>query len=150
MAANIDPIFSGTPNIGYVNITTAAANVSSAGDGTVGTSNFLLFSAGSNGSFVQKIRFNAEASAANVTSVATTLRIFLSTVNSGSTTAANTHLIAEISAPAIAASHSTNAASYLDVPLNIAIPSGTYILVSQHVAQTTNQNWSAVCLGGNY
>ena len=150
MAANIDPIFTGTPKISAADIPTAYTNVKSDGVVVIGTDGVLLFSAGANGSFLQKIRFASVASAANVTGQATTLRIFYSTVNTGTTTNANTFLLAEISVPAIASSHSLNAVPYYDVPLNLAMPANTYILVTQHSAQTTNQNWQAVAIGGDY
>ncbi len=158
MPANTAPIFSLTPNVGQVKIVTTIAQVKS--DGTSAGSGtdimYSVFASGANGSFVQRVRFNVVASAAAVTSVATTLRVYLSTVNTsvgsaaGATTAANTFCIAEISVPAISASNSTNATNYYDVPLNIAIPTGRWILVSQHVAQTTNQNWQATAFGGDY
>jgi hypothetical protein len=150
MPANTAPIFTLTPNVGRATITTAAANVKSDGVGTVATDNFLAFTAGANGSFIERVRFMSVASAAATTGVATTLRVFISTVNAGGTTAANTFLLGEISVPAIASSHSTNAVAPYELALGIAIPTGTYILVSQHVAQTANQNWIATVIGGDY
>lgn len=153
MAANTQPIFSLTPNIGRCKITTTYAQVKS--DGTsAGTSNDFMvktFTAGGNGSYVDKVRFNSVASAAAVNSVATTLRVYISTVASpGATTSSDTQLLAEISVPIVASSHSTNASNYYEVPLGIAIPTGTYIHVSQHIAQTTNQTWQATVFGGDY
>ena len=152
MAANTSPIYSLTPNIGEVKITTTSALVRSDGSAAnaIGTDHFLAFTSGVDGSFVQRVRFIPVASAAAVNSVATTLRVFLSSVNAGTPTAANTHLLAEISVPIISTSNSTNAVSYYEIPLNIAIPSSHYILVSQHIAQTTNQSWQAIVFGGNY
>lgn len=158
MAANTQPIFTLTPNIGQVKITTTTAQVKS--DGTsAGTGTDLMFSSfasGANGSFLQKVRFNVCASAAAVNSVATVLRVYLSSVSTavgsaaGATTNANTFLLAEISVPILSASNSINATSYYEVPLNIPIATGAWILVSQHVAQTTNQTWQATAIGGNY
>ena len=155
MPANTQPIFTKTPNIGTCKITTTYAQVKS--DGTSagsGTDRMVkAFTSGADGSFIDKVRFMPVASAAAVTSVATTLRVYLSTValpEAGATTAADTQLLAEISVPAVAASHSTNAVNYYEVSLGIAIPAGRYIHVSQHVAQTTNQNWQATVFGGNY
>jgi len=112
---------------------------------------YKVFTAGADGSFIERIRFIPVASAAGVTSVATTLRAFLSTVaNPGATTAADTFLIGEVSAAAQSASNSTNSTNYVDMVLNMAIPAGTFIHVAQHVAQTTNQNWNAVGIGGDY
>ncbi len=152
MPANTSPIFALTPNVGEVKITTTAALVRSDGSAAnaIGTDQFLCFTAGANGSFVQRVRFIPVASAAAVTSVATTLRVYLSSVNTGTPTASDTHLLAEISVPAISTSNSTNAVNYYEIPLNIAIPTGNYILVSQHVAQTTNQSWQAMVFGGDY
>lgn len=152
MAANTNPIYSLTPNIGEVKITQSSALVRSDGSAVnaIGTDQFLVFTAGANGSFVQRVRFIPVATAAAVNSVATTLRVFLSSVNTGIPTAANTNLLAEISVPIISTSNSTNAVTYYEIPLNIAIPSGNYILVSQHIAQTANQSWQAMVFGGDY
>lgn len=158
MLANTSPIFSLTPNVGTVKIATTSAVVASDGSST-GATIVLMYSAfqsGTNGSFVQRVRFNTVASAAAVNSVATTLRVFITTVNTavgsaaGATTAANTQLLAEISVPLIATANSTNATNYYEVPLNIAIPTGRWIYVAQHVAQTTNQQWQATVFGGDY
>ena len=152
MPANTNPIFALTPNIGDVKITTTAALVRSDGGATnaIGTDHFLAFSSGADGSFVQRIRFIPVASAAAVNSVATTLRVFLSSVNTGTPTTSDTYLLAEISVPLISTSNSTQAVNYYEIPLNITIPANHYILVSQHVAQTTNQSWQAMVFGGNY
>ena len=150
MPANTSPIFALTPNIGDVNILTTSTMTRSDGVGTIGTNLFLAFTAGANGSFIQRVRFIPVASAAAVTSVATTLRVFLSSLNTGTTTTSDAFLIAEISVPAISTANSTNAVNYYEIPLNLAIPTSQYILVSQHVAQTTNQNWQAMVFGGDY
>jgi len=152
MAANINPIYSLTPNVGSVKITTTSALVRSDGSAVnaIGTDQFLAFTSGASGSFVQRVRFIPVASAAAVNSVATTLRVYLSTVNSGTPTATNTNLLGEIGVPIISAANSTAPASYYEIPLNIAIPASRYILVSQHIAQTTNQSWQAIVFGGDY
>ncbi|GEM_PF-1729697 len=158
MPANTTPLFSLTANIGAVKIGTTSAQVKS--DGTsAGTGTDLMYcvlATGANGSLVQKVRFNVVASAAGTSSVATVLRVYRSTVTTsvgsaaGATTASNTHLLAEISVPIISASNGTNATSYFEVPLNMFFPTGNYIMVSQHTAQTTNQNWQAQCFASDY
>ena len=158
MPANTNPIWSLTPNVGTVLLGTTSAQVKS--DGTsAGTGTDLMygtFASGANGSFVQRIRFNVVASAAATNSVATVLRAYLSTVSTtvgsaaGATTSANTFLLAEVSVPIISASHSTNASNFYEIPLNIAIPTGRWILVSQHIAQATNQAWNCKAFGGDY
>jgi hypothetical protein len=150
MPANTSPLFTLTPNIGRVTLTTTAAEPASNGAGTVGTEFFKAFTSGANGSFVRFVRFMSVASTAATTGVATTLRVYLSTVGSGAVTAADTFLIGEISVPAISSAHSTNATNYYDFNLNMALPTGYFIHVSQHIAQTTNQNWIALCFGGDY
>ena len=157
MPANTSPIFSLTPNIGTVLIAQNSAQVKS--DGTSAGSGtdlmYAVFASGSNGSFLQRVRFNCVASAAT-SSVATTLRVYLSTVSTtvgsaaGATTNANTFLLAEISVPIVAAASTTAATNYYEVPLNIAIPTGRWIMVSQALAQTANQAWNAKAFGGDY
>lgn len=149
MPANTSPIYTLTPNNGRVTITQTAANTSSAGGGTVGTDIFKAFTAGANGSFVQRVRFCTVATAPT-TGVATVLRVFISTTASGSTTASTTFMLAEIAVPAIASDNASNAANYYDVPLNLALASGEYIHVTQHAAQTANQNWIAHVFGSDY
>src|SRR5438105_3267686 len=100
MPANTNPLFSITPNIGTVLLGTTSAQVKS--DGTsAGTGTDLMYSAfasGTNGSYVQKVRFNCVANAVT-NSVATVLRIYLTTVSTtvgsaaGATTSANTFLL---------------------------------------------------------
>jgi hypothetical protein len=155
MAANNNPIFTLTPNVGFGVITTTYAQVKS--DGTSagsGTDRMVLaFTAGANGSFVDTVRFFCVANTAATSSAATTLRVYLSTVaapEAGATTQANTHCIGEISVPIVVSSHSLNGTNYYEVPIGKAIATGYYIHVSQHIAQTTNQVWKAVVFGGNY
>lgn len=150
MPMNTSPIFTLTPNVSSVIITQASANVKSDGTGTIGTDIFLAFTPGSNGSYIDRIRFSSVASAAATNSVATTLRIFLSTKTSGVTAPGDTWLLMEVSVPIIATDHSTNATPSYEVSVGIAIPSTLRVLVSQHIAQTANQNWNATVVGGDY
>lgn len=150
---NTAPIFTGSINNSFVRIPTTNAQVKS--DGTSAGSGtdlmYLLFTPGANGSLLERIRFFSVANAAATSGVATVLRIYQSTVAApGATTNANTFLIGEVSVPIVASSHSTNATSSFDCVLNKFIPAGSYVHVSQHVAQTTNQAWNAEAIGGNY
>ena len=153
MPANTSPIFSLTPNVGSVMITTTYAQTKSDGASAGSGVDFVVkcFTAGANGSYVDRVQFFSVASAAATTGVATTLRAYLSTVAApGATTNANTFLLGEVSAPAVVSSHSTNATNYYEIILGFSIQTGTYIHVSQHVAQTTNQAWLAKVIGGDY
>jgi hypothetical protein len=62
----------------------------------------------------------------------------------------DTFLLGEISVPAITSSGNVNAVNYYDLVVGMPIPSGTFIHVIQAVAQTANQNWQAICFGGDY
>jgi len=147
MPANTAPIFTLAPKFSAVRVT--AANTSSAGGGTVGTDIFLAYSPGTNGSYLQKVRFSLAESTIATASVACVLRVFLSTQSSGSTTASNTWLIQEVVAATQTPSN-TLSASPIDIPLNFAIPSNFFVLVSASVAPTANTTWNANVFGGDY
>lgn len=151
-APNFQPIWGLTPNVGNATITTTSAQTASNG-ASAGSSPDLMFkafTAGAQGSYIDTIRFFSVATG-SITGVATVLRAYTSTVASpGATTAANTFLLGELSVGAIASSNSTNATSYYDMPINKAVNSGSFIHVSQHVAQTANQNWIAQVWGLDY
>lgn len=158
MAANNNPIFTGTPNIGKVKIGTTSAQVKS--DGTsAGTGTDLMYCAyktGTNGSFITSVRFNTVATAVT-NSVATVLRVYLTTVTvtsgavvAGATTAADTQLLAEVGVEVQSSANATVGTNFREVPIMKAIPTGYGILVSQHTAQNTNQNWQATCFAGDY
>lgn len=128
-----------------------AANVSSEGDGTVGTSNYLVVQAdATNGSFIEFVRIMPRASLANTSTSATVIRLFTSTVASGATTSANTNLIYEYLLPSIVAASSTGAVPWYDVPLNIRLAAGMTILGSSHVAAAANTSWGLQAFGGDY
>lgn len=153
MVANTAPIFTLTPNVGKLLIPTTNAQVKSDGTsaGTSADVMYKIFTAGANGSFLDKIIFRSVANTANTTGVATVLRAYLSTVSApGATTTADTTCIGEISVPALASANSVNAPSSFEMSISQAIPTGMYVHVSQHVAQTTNQAWAAVAYGGDY
>lgn len=153
MPANTQPIYTLTPNIGAVLIPTANAQVKSDGTsaGAGADMMYKVFTAGAFGAFIDKIRFFPVASAAAVNTIATVLRAYLSSISvPGATTPADTNLLGEVSTPIISASNSINAAAYYEITLGYAIPTGKFIHVSQHVAQTANQSWMAMAIGGDY
>lgn len=147
MPANTSPLFSLTPNVGTTAAT--AANTSSAGGGTVATDIFKAFTAGANGSWVSRIRFHAVATTPTTTT-ATVARVFVSTVGSSTTAATNTFLVAEVNLPATAADSATVATNPVDVPLNIAVPSGSFIHITNHAAPAANSQWDVTVYGGDY
>src|SRR5438105_2853308 len=135
MAAPTNPIYTGKVAFGTATITASTtANTKSDGTGTIATDILKAFTAdATNGSFVEKVRFSPNASVAATATTATTLRVFISSQTSGSTTSANTWLFAEISAAAQTADHSTNATFFLEVPMNVRLLPSYTILVSTHV-----------------
>lgn len=148
MPANVSPTFPLTAAVGQVAVT--AANVSSQGGGTIGTDIFLVETAGANGTFVSKVRFNPAASAAGTSTTATVGRIFLSTVSSGATTSANTTLLAEVALATQSAANSSTPTQPIDIPLNIAIPSGMSILATCHAAPAASTHWKVIAFSGDY
>ena len=149
MAGNATPQFTKNGTIGApVNIT--AANTSSQGGGTIATDIFKMLTAdATNGTFIEFVRWIPTATTPTTTT-ATVGRLFLSSVTSGATTNANTHLIAEVALPAIAADNASTAANWLDVTLNIRIPAGWTLLATCHAAPAANTAWKAIPFGGDY
>lgn len=148
MPANIDPIYTKDGDIESVLVT--AANTSSQGGGTIGTDIFLAFSGDdTNGSFVQRVRWIPTATAPTSTT-ATVGRVFISSVDSGTTTSSNTYLFAEVTLPVVAADNATTAVIWFDIPFGIPLKAGQNILVTNHAAPAANTAWRAVVIAGNY
>jgi hypothetical protein len=147
MPANTSPIFSETPRVSSVRV--SAAQTASDGTGTVGTNVFLAFTPGIDGSYLQRVRFSLSESTMSTASAAATLRVSIATTNTGTLTTANTFLYQEINAAA--QTPTTTASSYpIDIPLNFAIPSNQYVMVSTSVAANANTAWVATVFGGDY
>lgn len=147
MPANNLPIFTGTPRVSSVRVSAAATT--SDGVGTVGTNIYLAFSPGVNGSYLQRVRFSLIESTMNTASAAATLRVSIATTNTGNLSSTNNFLYQEINAAA--QTPTTTSSSYpIDIPLNFAIPSNQYIMVSTSVAPSANTFWVATVIGGDY
>jgi hypothetical protein len=131
-------------------VAVTAANTSSEGGGTVGTSNFLCVTGGANGTLVSKIRWQLTASVAGTGSTGTVGRIFYSTVGSGATTSANTFLIDEVNLPALTADSATVSLPSFDRPLDFEVPSGGFLLVTNHAAPAASTQWIAVPFAVSY
>lgn len=146
MAVTATPVFPQNPVLASVAVT--AANTNGQGAGTIGTDIFLVDTAGANGTFIERVRFIPTASTPTTTT-ATIGRIFYSSQSSGATTAANTHLLAEVSLPATAADNATNPVQPIDVPINFTIPTGFSLLVTNHAAPAANTQWKATAIGAD-
>ncbi len=116
MAANTAPIFTLAPRTSWGTTAITTANTAKDGTGTV----LGCFTAGANGSYVQRIRFRPSG-----TAVQTVARLF---INNGSTnaTAANNILFDEITIAATTVSETTAQSSF-EIPLNFGLPTG-YVL----------------------
>jgi hypothetical protein len=139
MAANTAPIFSGTGDIQWTQVQTAANTTY---DGIIGTP-AIAFSASVSGGFVQRVRFKASGSA-----TATVARIF---INNGQSTgsAANNVLFDEITLSAVTATQVASNPVY-ESPLNIALPAGYRILTTIGTLQTAGGGWYATTIAGSY
>lgn len=146
MAANTEPIFPLTPKVSWGTVTTADATASKNHDGTT-TSAVLLFTAGANGSRVDKIKAVALG-----TNVATCLRIFINN-GSANTTATNNTLVKEfavaatsISETAAMAENEWNADD--ENPCDIALPAGYKLYAT--LGTTVATGLQVTVFGGDY
>ena len=134
---NTQPIFTAS---GDTQWSVSAVTANTTKDLTLGT-NYLVFTASTNGGYVQRLRFRALG-----TNVATVARVF---INNGSTNATqvNNVLWDEVSLPATTVSETSALATY-EVPLNFALPAGyrLYVTLGTGVAA----GYSITCIGGKY
>jgi hypothetical protein len=155
MSASVQPQFTQRANIQTVKFGGTALTTSDGSSGSVGTSMILLFTPGANDSYVEAVRIIPVGSSASASYSATVARIYISTVNTGSPTATNTHLIAEIAIPAATVDQTTVAVNWFDVPLGMRIAgSGAttpqYMLISSHIVNGSNTNTQAICFAADY
>lgn len=146
MPANMSPIYSITGDVQSVAsnnsglVVGPTANTALDGSGTL----YKLFTAGANGSYIQKIRFRPVGSPA-----ATVCRVFIS--QSGTTSATNTWLYDEITLPLVTLSQ-TAATSVFELPMNFALPASPYSLWVTFGTSTgsAGTGYSVVCIAGDY
>lgn len=140
MPANTSPIFTLTPEIQWATSPMTVANTTK--DLTSGTI-YSVFTGGTNGSYVQRIRFRTLGQ--NLAS--TVARVW---INNGSTTstAANNILWDEISLPNTSTTETTAQANY-ELPLNFALPPSYRIYVTLGTAPNA-AGWATTIIGGDY
>lgn len=149
MPANTAPIYALTPNVGIAAPT--AANTKSDGTGTIGTDIFKAFTAGANGSYVTRVRFNPVATTAGTATTGTVGRVFLSTKTSGATTGTtDTFLVGEVTLPVTTADSASAPTNPIEVMINAAIPAGMTVLITNHAAPAANSSWQATVFGGDF
>lgn len=117
--------------------TTAAADYT----GATATHNKLVFTAGANGGFVQRLRFKAIG-----TNTASVARVFINN-GSANTTAANNSFYGEVSLPATTAI-ATAATVEIDYPMNFALPPTFRIYVG--LGTTVAAGWVCTPVAGEY
>jgi hypothetical protein len=145
MAANTAPIYSIAGDVNSVAALNAGlvvgptANTAQDGSGTL----YKAFTAGTNGSYIQKIRFRPVGSPA-----ATVCRVFISSNTTTSATA--TWLYDEITLPAVTVSQ-TAASSVFELPMNFAL-NATYTLWVTFGTSTgsAGTGYSIVTIAGDY
>lgn len=151
MAANTAPIYTLTPNIGATRITAQQVTTGRGdGTGTVATDIFKAFTAGASGSYVKEVRIKPAASAASTSTTATSIRVYYSTVGSGSTTSADTKLVGEIAIPAVTAASTNTPVPDFILPLNFAIPSASFIHVGSGATIAASTEFHTIVIGGDY
>lgn len=139
MPANTAPIFTLTPEVSW----TTNMTVANTGNLSAGTS-YAVFTAGTNGSYVQKIRFRHQST--NTNNVATVARVF---INNGSSTgtAANNTIWDEITIATNTAVQTAASTNY-ELPLNFALPAGYIIYCTLGTAVVAGIQ--ATVIGGDY
>ena len=142
MPANTSPIFTLTPAVEWgLNMTTANTGNMSAGTA------YIVWSAGTNGSYVQKIRFRHQST--NTTnSAATVARVFINNGGVSGTTANNT-IFDEITIAANTVSQTAASTNY-ELPLNFALPPLYTLYVTLGTAPTAGSYIQATVIGGDY
>ena len=140
MAANINPIFPLTPNVGGATWSTlTTANTAKDGTGTVVT----ILTAGATGNYVDSVKWMPLG-----TNTASVGRVFLNNGSSNATPANNT-LLADISLPATTNSEvAAISTAAMTLSLKMAIPAGYKLNVT--IGTTVAAGWNAVALGGDY
>lgn len=145
MPANTAPIYSIVGNVDSVAANNSGlvvgptANTALDGSGTM----YKAFTAGANGSYIQKIRLRPVGSPA-----ATVCRVFIS--SSTTTSATATWLYDEITLPVISLSQ-TAASSVFELPLNFAIEPNYLLYVTFGTSTgATGTGYSIVTIAGDY
>jgi hypothetical protein len=142
MAGNTTPIFSRVGAVGFTSTVVATTVTDYTG---AGANYVIVFNAdGTNGGFVQRIRFKS----AGTNSTASVARIF---INNGLTNAtqANNTFFGEISLPSVTGS-TTAATVDIDYPMNLAMPPGYRIVIGISCTPTLGAGWVPTAIAGAY
>lgn len=151
MSANTAPIFSQLSAVSGSSLITTAASVVYDISGTIGTDIYLAYTSdATNGGFVQRVRFKYVASA-TTTSVATVMRVWISTVSTGTPTlGTQAWFWDEIALPATGALTTTTISSNYEIQFGFAFPPAYSILCKTTVSQSASTGWQAIVVAGKY
>ena len=142
MPANTQPIFSIKGEVQWSSL------MNSANTGNVtGSTSYPVFTAGTNGSFVQKIRFRHVPPSGNTN--ATVVRVW---INNGDdvTAVSNNTLFDEITMANNTTFSQVAATAFYEIPLNFALPPNYRIYVTLGTPPSTGANIQATVIGGDY
>jgi len=139
MPANTSPIFTLTPEVSWTS-NMVVANTTNMSGGTI----YPVFTAGANGSYVQKIRFRHQST--NQSNAATVVRVFINNGQASGTTSNNT-IWDEITIGANTVSQTAASANY-ELPLNFALPAGYNIVCT--LGTSSAAGIQATVIGGDY
>lgn len=152
MSANVQPIFTRAPNHGSALVT--AANTANDGTGNITTPTmYKVWTAGADGAFLDEIWIALVASVANTVPQAALniVRLYLSSIASGATTSADTHLIHEEQfAAGLTADMSTGATTLRRIPIKKPVRGTWTVLASAHLAAAANSGYMVTAWGGDY
>lgn len=142
MPANVEPIYSRTPDVQWAESITAANTTIDLSSGT----SYLVFTAdASEGGFLNEIRIKANPSA---NTAATVFRFWIN--NGGSlATPANSAIFGEMAVPATVASNSNPTPDFV-YPVNKPIPPGYAIYITLGTAPGGSGEFTATAFGGKY
>lgn len=142
MPANTTPIFSIQGETQWSTLMNAANQ-----GNVTGTTSYLVFTAGTNGSFVQKIRFRHVPPSGNTN--ATVARVW---INNGLdvTNPANSSLFDEITIANNTTFSQVASTPFYEIPLNFALNPNYRIYVTLGTAPTAGANIQATVIGGDY
>lgn len=142
MAANINPIFTLTPNNGRVRLTTANTTRDLSATASAG----LLLSAGVDGTRIDTIEFNHNATVQTQASIAAVGRLFITSDLSGS----NPRLKREIALTAVTPSATAIGATFvMTFSPALTIKSGEHLWVSISATQTSGA-YDVMVSGGDF
>lgn len=145
MPANTNPIFTVTPKITWItgNPYTSVVQITTSGayDGTSGQ---VVYTAGANGGFLNKIV--CEAAGTNTTNSVLRLNI-----NNGGPllTGSNNVLFMQYSLPTTTASN-TSSTSHIEIPIMTQMPSGYRAVVSVGSSANLGGGWHISAVAGDY